>query len=177
MKKTLIAVAVSGVVLTGCAGTDYKLYAESQTKIAMAQAMAEKARYEAMAEIGDSSDVARVAAVMAMQQQGAGQARQSGLKEPEHWSDKLFKWTVGLLPGVAQIYGIHENTKVQLQASNNAKDIRINTNETMESMGNRGYEVVENVQIGRDVVVSDPTIVTDADGNETAVYPEVSRGE
>jgi len=177
MKIKLLVAAVAATSLAGCAGTDYKLYAESQTKIAMAQAMAEKARYEAMAEIGDSSDVARVAAVMAMQQQGASQSRGTQLQQPEDWSDKLYKWTVGLLPGVAQIYGIQKNTEVQLQASNNAKDIRINTNETMESMGNRGYEVVENIQIGRDVVVSDPTIVTDADGNETAVYPEVSRGE
>jgi len=164
MKRTLIAVAVSGVVLTGCAGNDYKLYAETQAKIAMAQAMAEKARYEAMAEIGDGGEeTARVAAVMALQNRGSAAANTTQLQKPESWLDKAYKWTTGLLPGTAQIYGIYKNGEVQMQASNNAKDIRINTNETMVDM------------VHGETFVTEPIIIEDADGNQSAVNPVVDR--
>ena len=163
MKIKLLVAAIASLTLAGCANNDYKLYVETQAKIAMAQAMAEKARYEAIEEIGDNSDVSRVAAVMALQNRGSAAANTTQLQKPESWLDKAYKWTTGLLPGTAQIYGIYKNGEVQMQASNNAKDIRINTNETMVDM------------VHGETFVTEPIIIEDADGNQSAVNPVVDR--
>jgi hypothetical protein len=163
MKIKLLVAAIASTTLAGCANNDYKLYVETQAKIAMAQAMAEKARYEAIQDVGDNSDVSRVAAVMALQNRGSAAANTTQLKEPESWLDKAYKWTTGLLPGTAQIYGIYKNGEVQMQASNNARDIRINTNETMVDM------------VHGETFVTQPIIIEDADGNQSAVNPVVDR--
>lgn len=164
MIRTLVLLSVA-LVATGCANNDYKLYVETQAKIAMAQAMAEKARYEAIQDVGDNSDVSRVAAVMALQNRGSAAANTTQLQKPESWLDKAYKWTTGLLPGTAQIYGIYKNGEVQMQASNNARDIRINTNETMVDM-------VHGETIVVDPIVHSPVVTTDAEGNQTVTVPD-----
>ena len=163
MKIKLFVAAIASLTLAGCANNDYKLYVETQAKIAMAQAMAEKARYEAIQDVGDNSDVSRVAAVMALQNRGSAAANTTQLQKPESWLDKAYKWTTGLLPGTAQIYGIYKNSEVQMQASNNAKDIRVNTNETMVDM------------VHGETIVTQPIIIEDADGNQSTVNPVVDR--
>ena len=79
MKLKLLALC-GLLALTGCAtNKEYALYAETQQKIAHANAMAETARYAALAEIAKSGDSAsRVAAVISLNM-GSGQ----GAKIPQ----------------------------------------------------------------------------------------------
>jgi uncharacterized lipoprotein YajG len=65
-KIKLLAILAASVALAGCGTTEqYKMYADTQKSIAQANAMAETARYAALAEIAKTGDSgARVAAVM-----------------------------------------------------------------------------------------------------------------
>ena len=66
MKRLLI---ISVFALSGCATTDYKMYAESQVKIQQAKSAAEAERYKALGAIASSGDAtAKVAAVMTLNQ-------------------------------------------------------------------------------------------------------------
>jgi len=88
-----IAFALTVAVMTvGCAtNKDYQLYAETQQKIAHAHAMAETARYAALAEIAKTADPGtRVAAVMSINfgSQSGNSPRVQQISPPP----KLFNW-------------------------------------------------------------------------------------
>ena len=60
----LLALAVCSVALTGCATAEYQAYADAHK----AQAAAQTARYQALADIARQGDTtAKVAAVMSLQ--------------------------------------------------------------------------------------------------------------
>lgn len=101
MKRVLIVV-IALALLTGCA-TGYEQYLAAQQAIATAQASADTARYQAMAEIArDGDETARVAAVMAMQH--AGQARATtALAPPVSTFDRALQVLGIALPVWAQI--------------------------------------------------------------------------
>ncbi len=136
MKLTLIAVC--GVLaLTGCATKDYALYAETQQKIAQANAMSDAARYAALAEIAKQGDsAAKVAAVMSLQMSGGGSSgpRVQQVNPPRSVGDVALQWTSVLLPTLSNLYGINANRQVAITQSNNQAAIAQSTNNTFATM-------------------------------------------
>jgi len=134
-----IAIALTVAVMTvGCAtNNDYKLYAETQQKIAHAHAMAETARYAALAEIAKTADPgARVAAVMSINfgSQSGNSPRLNQVAAPKTLGDTALQWTSVLLPSLTQFYGISANRQVAITQSNNQAAIAQSTNATFATM-------------------------------------------
>ena len=138
MKLKLLALC--GVIaLTGCATKDYALYAETQQKIAQAQAMSDAARYAALAEIAKQGDsAAKVAAVMSLQMGGGSNSPrvQQQIAAPRSFGDTALQWTSVLLPSLTQFYGINANKQVAITQSNNQAAIAQSTNSTFATMSN-----------------------------------------
>lgn len=144
MKKTLSIISLA-ILLTGCAASqEYVLYVESQQKIAQAQAqahaMAETARYAALAEIAKNGDsTSRVAAAMSLSLGGNGsgprvQQPAQQISPPRSIADTALQWTSVLLPSLTQFYGISANRQVAITQSNNQAAIAQSTNNTMATM-------------------------------------------
>ena len=136
--KKLAFITVALLALTGCAtNKDYQMYAETQQKIAQAHAMAETARYAALAEIAKSADPgARVAAVMSINfgSQGSNGPRVNQVAAPKTFGDTALQWTSVLLPSVTSLYGINANRQVAITQSNNQAAVAQSTNATIASM-------------------------------------------
>jgi hypothetical protein len=158
-KTMLIALAVAASTV-GCAtNNDYKLYAETQQKIAHAHAMAETARYAALAEIAKTADPgARVAAVMSINfgAQGSNSPRVNQVAAPKTFGDTALQWTSVLLPSLTNIYGITANRQIAITQSNNQAAVAQSTNATFATMNgnmatsntaiaNSGFTAVTNV--------------------------------
>jgi hypothetical protein len=134
-----IAIALTVAVMTvGCAtNKDYQLYAETQQKIAQAQAMSDTARYAALAEIAKTGDSgARVAAVMSINfgSQSGNSPRVQQVNPPKTFGDTALQWTSILLPSLTNIYGITANRQVAITQSNNAAAVAKSTNDTFATM-------------------------------------------
>jgi len=83
----LIATLLCALALTGCAH-EYAAYAEAHK----AQAAAQTARYQALADIAKQGDTtAKVAAVMSLQMGGSQQNAQ--INAPKSWADYAMQWT------------------------------------------------------------------------------------
>jgi hypothetical protein len=134
-----IAIALTVAVMTvGCAtNKDYQLYAETQQKIAHAQAMSDTARYAALAEIAKTGDSgARVAAVMSINfgSQTGNSPKVQQVNPPKTFGDTALQWTSILLPSLTNIYGITANRQVAVTQSNNAAAVAQSTNATFATM-------------------------------------------
>ncbi len=140
MKLRITMIAATVMLLAGCAtNKDYQLYAETQQKIAHANAMAETARYAALAEIAKSADPgARVAAVMSINfgAQGSNGLRPNQIAAPKTFGDTALQWASVLLPSVTSLYGINANRQVSITQSNNATEVAKSTNATIAAMNN-----------------------------------------
>lgn len=147
MKIQTLTIIGAVALLTGCAASkEYVLYAETQQKIAQANAqahaVAESARYAALAEIAKNGDAtARVAAAMSLSfaQNGGNNGRPPQaptLAPPKNWQDTALQWTSVLLPAVTQMYGIAANRDVAITQSNNMAATAQSTNSTMLGMAN-----------------------------------------
>lgn len=136
MKKSVLAISIGLILLSGCATRDYALYSQTQALIATSRAEVEVARYKALQAIANSGDTtARVAAVIALQQ-GAPQSNTSPkLEQPSSVGDTALKWASVVVPSLTQIYGIGKSTDLAIVNSNNNKDVAINTNQTMLGFG------------------------------------------
>lgn len=157
--KNLAFITLAVLSLTGCATSkDYQLYAETQQKIAQANAMAETARYAALAEIAKSGDTAsRVAAVMSLNMgSGQGVKAPQQVNPPKSFGDTALQWTSVLLPSLTQVYGINANRQIAITQSNNQAAVAKSTNETFATMNgnmatsntaiaNAGFTAVTNV--------------------------------
>lgn len=139
MKRVLLPAIAAVVLMSGCTtmmDKDYQAYAETQKHIANSRAMAETARYAALAEIAKSGDTtARVAAVMSLQMGGQNSQPQQQVQAPTPLSETLLRWAGVVVPSLTQIYGIQKNAEVAVNQSNNSRDVQINTNQTMLGMG------------------------------------------
>lgn len=116
--KSVIAAIAAVVLFAGCASTsDYTAYAE----IHKARASAEAARYAALADIAKQGDTtAKVAAVMSLQNAGAGANTQSGVAAPRSNADVMLQWAGILVPSLTQAYAIGQNATVQIEQGRNA---------------------------------------------------------
>jgi hypothetical protein len=189
----LIALAVAASTV-GCAtNNDYKLYAETQQKIAHAHAMAETARYAALAEIAKTADPgARVAAVMSINfgAQGSNSPRVNQIAAPKTFGDTALQWTSVLLPSVTSLYGINANRQVAITQSNNQAAVAQSTNATFATMNsnmatsntaiaNSGFTAVTNVanagiaQVGT-TAAAGLTAVTTVNANSNTAITNVS---
>jgi hypothetical protein len=120
----LLALAVCAVALTGCAtNSEYAAYADAHK----AQAAAQTARYQALADIAKQGDTtAKVAAVMSLQM-GGGQ-QNTHIAAPKSWADYAMQWTGLLLPTIGQVYTINKQTSLGMRQSDNATALGISTN-------------------------------------------------
>ena len=119
----LLAIAVCSVALTGCATKEYQAYADAHK----AQAAAQTARFQALADIAKQGDTtAKVAAVMSLQMGGGQQNAQ--IAAPKSWADYAMQWTGLLLPSLTNIYGINKQTSLGMRQSDNATALGISTN-------------------------------------------------
>jgi hypothetical protein len=138
MKLRIAMIAATVMLLAGCAtNKDYRLYAETQQKIAHAQAMSDTARYAALAEIAKTADPgARVAAVMSINfgSQGGNGPRVQQVAPPKTFGETALQWTSVLLPSLTNIYGITANRQVAITQSNNAAAVAKSTNDTFATM-------------------------------------------
>jgi PBP1b-binding outer membrane lipoprotein LpoB len=127
-----IATLLCSLFLAGCATGDYAAYAEVQK----AQAAAQTARYQALAKIAEMGDTtAKVAAVMSLQNAGAG--AQSQIAAPISGSQIALQWASILVPGVTQIYGIGQQVKLGMRQSDNSTALGISTNSAFVGMASQ----------------------------------------
>jgi len=194
MIKNIILALTVAVTTVGCAtNKDYQLYAETQQKIAQANAMAETARYAALAEIAKTADPgARVAAVMSINfgSQGSNSPRVNQVAAPKTFGDTALQWTSVLLPSLTQFYGISANRQVAITQSNNQAAVAKSTNDTFATMnGNMaksntdiataGFTAVTNVantgiaQVGT-TAAAGLTAVTTVNANSNTAITNVS---
>jgi hypothetical protein len=119
----LLAIAVCALSLTGCATKEYQAYADAHK----AQAAAQTARYQALADIARQGDTtAKVAAVMSLQMGSAQQNTQ--INAPKSWADYALQWTGLLLPTFGQVYTINKQTTLGMRQSDNATAVAVSTN-------------------------------------------------
>jgi hypothetical protein len=117
--------AMAGMALTGCAtGQQYTAFAEAHR----AQAAAQTARYQALADIAKMGDTtAKVAAVMSLQQGSGGQS-QAQIAAPVSTAERALQWTATLLPTLGHFYTINKQTSLGIAQSNNAAALGMSTN-------------------------------------------------
>jgi hypothetical protein len=119
----LIATLLCALSLTGCATAEYQAYADAHK----AQAAAQTARFQALAEIAKQGDTtAKVAAVMSLQMGGGQQNAQ--INAPKNWADYAMQWTGLLLPTIGQVYTINKQTSLGMRQSDNATALGVSTN-------------------------------------------------
>lgn len=140
-KIKLLATFTATLALVGCGTTEqYKMYAETQKSIAQANAMAETARYAALAEIAKTGDSgARVAAVMSINfgAQGGAGPRVQQVAPPKTFGETALQWTSVLLPSVTNLYGISANRQIAITQSNNAAATAASTNAAFVGMAGK----------------------------------------
>jgi hypothetical protein len=121
MRNSILASAIGVLALTGCASTDYQIYAATQRTIAEQAAAADIARYTALGDIARSGDTAaRVAAVMALQQGSTNSNSGATLSAPTSIGDTALRWASVLVPSLTQFYAIGKQTEVAITHSNNS---------------------------------------------------------
>ena len=145
MKKIMLCI-LTAFLFAGCATNDYALYAETQQKIAQAQAVADTARYAALADIAKNGDsAAKVAAVMSLQMAGGSGSspRVQQVTPPKSIGETALQWTSVLLPAAvqglsigAQIHNANTQKQVAITQSNNAFATAQSTNNTFATMSN-----------------------------------------
>lgn len=135
----LIATLICALALTGCAH-EYAAYAEAHK----AQAAAQTARYQALADIAKQGDTtAKVAAVMSLQM-GSGQ-QNTQIAVPKNWADYALQWTGLLLPTVGQIYTVNKQTSLGMRQSDNAAAVAVSTNNAFLGMASQIQAPAANV--------------------------------
>jgi hypothetical protein len=136
----LIAPLIAVLSLTGCATAEYAAYAEAHK----AQAAAQAARFQALADIAKQGDTtAKVAAVISL---NAGSAPQSAqIAAPKSWADYALQWTGLLLPTVGQIYTINKQTSLGMRQSDNATAVAVSTNQAFVGIASQIQAPAANV--------------------------------
>jgi len=138
----LLAIAVCALFLTGCATAEYQAYADAHK----AQAAAQAARYQALADIAKQGDTtAKVAAVMSLQMGSPQQSAQ--INAPKSWADYALQWTGLLLPTFGQVYTINKQTTLGLRQSDNATALGVSTNSAFVGIASQIQAPAANVTL------------------------------
>ena len=143
-----IALILCTLSLTGCASNQYQAYAEAHK----AQAAAQTARYQALADIAKMGDTtAKVAAVITL---NSGNAQQnSNIATPKNWADYALQWTGLLLPTVGQIYTINKQTSLGMRQSDNAAAVAVSTNNAFVNIAGKIQAPAPNMTISGSGVI------------------------
>ena len=137
----LIAI-LCALSLTGCATAEYQAYADAHK----AQAAAQTARYQALADIAKMGDTtAKVAAVMSLQMGSPQQSAQ--INAPKSWADYALQWTGLLLPTFGQVYTINKQTSLGLRQSDNATALGVSTNNAFVGIASQIQAPAANVTL------------------------------
>jgi PBP1b-binding outer membrane lipoprotein LpoB len=137
--KSIIAV-LCAIVLSGCASTEYQAYADAHK----AQAAAQTARYQALADIAKQGDTtAKVAAVMSLQMSGGQQSSQIAM--PKSWADYALQGLSVLLPTAGQIYTVNKQTTLGMRQSDNSTALGLSTNAAFVGIASRIQAPAANV--------------------------------
>ena len=136
----LLAPLIAALSLTGCATGQYQAYADAHK----AQAAAQTARYQALADIAKMGDTtAKVAAVISL---NAGNTPQSSqIAAPKSWADYALQWTGLLLPTVGQVYTINKQTQLGMKQSDNATAVAVSTNQAFVGIASQIQAPAANV--------------------------------
>lgn len=135
MKQAAALLALA--VLSGCASTnkDYVALLTAQQAVAVQNAEAAKARYQAMAQIAQTGDASsRTAAVMAM-----AMVQIPHVQLPAPPENEAFKWASILLPAVSNLGTGYFGYRLGITQSNNAAATTIAGYNTFGSMATAGY--------------------------------------
>jgi hypothetical protein len=136
----MIAPLIAVLSLTGCATAEYAAYADAHK----AQAAAQTARFQALADIAKQGDTtAKVAAVMSLQMGGGQQNAQ--IAAPKSWAEQALQWTGLLLPTIGQVYTINKQTSLGMRQSDNATALGISTNNAFVGMASQIQAPAANV--------------------------------
>ena len=135
----LLATTLAVLSLTGCATGQYQAYADAHK----AQAAAQTARYQALADIAKMGDTtAKVAAVMSLQM---GSQQNTQINAPKSWADYALQWTGLLLPTFGQVYTINKQTSLGLRQSDNATAVAVSTNNAFVGIASKIQAPAANV--------------------------------
>jgi hypothetical protein len=135
-----IALTLCVLSLTGCATGQYQAYADAHK----AQAAAQTARYQALADIAKMGDTtAKVAAVMSLQMGSAQQNTQ--INAPKSWADYALQWTGLLLPTFGQVYTINKQTSLGMRQSDNSTAVAVSTNNAFVGIASKIQAPAANV--------------------------------
>ena len=135
-----MALTLCALSLTGCATGQYEAYAAAHK----AQAAAQTARFQALADIAKQGDTtAKVAAVMSLQM-GGGQ-QNTHINAPKSWADYALQWTGLLLPTVTQVYAVGKQTSLGMRQSDNATAVAVSTNNAFVGMASKIQAPAANV--------------------------------
>jgi hypothetical protein len=138
--------------LTGCATAEYQAYADAHK----AQAAAQTARFQALADIARQGDTtAKVAAVMSLQMGGGQQNAQ--INAPKNWADYALQWTGLLLPTFGQVYTVNKQTNLGMRQSDNATALGISTNAAFVGIASQIQAPAANMTISGTGVIGSGT--------------------
>lgn len=154
-----LAAIFTAIALTGCASSDYRLYAETQVSIAKANAAAEAVKYQSLARIAETGDAtARVVAALSLGGFGAQQhAHQPPLAAPKSFAEQALQWTGLLLPSVTQVYAVNRQTSLGMRQSDNATALGISTNQAFVGIASRIQAPAPNVTLNGNGVIGSGT--------------------
>jgi hypothetical protein len=159
----LIATTLAVLSLTGCATGQYQAYADAHK----AQAAAQTARYQALADIAKMGDTtAKVAAVMSLQMGGGQQNAQ--IAAPKSWAEQALQWTGLLLPTIGQVYTINKQTSLGMRQSDNATALGISTNNAFVGIASQIQAPAANVTLSGTGVIGAGTYSIGANSGQNS---------
>jgi len=134
MKRILLATAAA-LTLTACATNKdayYKAIAAREARQAEQELRADTAIAQ-MAASGDAQAKGMAIMHFAMKASNAKQSQQH-IAAPKTITDQLLPWASILVPSVVQMYGIQQQTRVQLNSSNNALEGKLADNDMITDL-------------------------------------------
>ena len=158
-----VALILCALSLTGCATNQYQAYADAHK----AQAAAQTARYQALADIAKMGDTtAKVAAVMSLQMGSPQQNAQ--INAPKSWADYALQWTGLLLPTFGQVYTINKQTSLGLRQSDNATALGVSTNAAFVGIASQIQAPAANVTLSGTGVIGAGTYSIGANSGQNS---------
>jgi hypothetical protein len=158
----LIAPLIAVLSLTGCATGQYQAYADAHK----AQAAAQTARYQALADIAKMGDTtAKVAAVMSLQM---GSQQNTQINAPKSWADYAMQWTGLLLPTFGQVYSVNKQTSLGMRQSDNATALGVSTNSAFVGIASQIQAPAANVTLSGTGVIGAGTYSIGANSGQNS---------
>jgi hypothetical protein len=133
--KALLIAALAAITLTACATNQdayYNAIAAREARQAEQELRADTAIAQ-MAATGDAQAKGMAIMHFAMKASNAKQSQQH-IAAPKTIADQLLPWASILVPSVVQMYGIQQQTRVQLNSSNNALEGKLADNDMITDL-------------------------------------------